>query len=109
MLLINNSKTRMTFVKKLKKLLAIKEHYFPQESINYFPLTFNKEFWSAFHKTMIMNIWDAMRDLVPFVQSKNMKNTHEGVLLSVKLQAKAANTNNKHWDFCIHSFEVIET
>ena len=29
-----------------------------------------------------------MRDLVPFVEFKNVKNTHGGVLLLVKLQAK---------------------
>ena len=29
----------------------------------------------------------ALRDLVPFVQFKNAKNTHGGVLLLVKLQA----------------------
>ena len=32
-------------------------------------------------------IWDALRDLVPFVQFKNLKKTHEGALLLVKLQA----------------------
>ena len=30
-----------------------------------------------------------MRNLVPFVQIKNMKNTHGGVLVLVKLQALA--------------------
>ena len=33
-------------------------------------------------------IYDVLRDLVPFVQFKNVKNTYEGVLLLVKLQAK---------------------
>ena len=33
-------------------------------------------------------ICDVLRDLVPFAQFKNMKNTHGGVLLLVKLQAK---------------------
>ena len=32
---------------------------------------------------------DALRDLVPFVQFKNVKNTHGGVLILVKLQASA--------------------
>ena len=32
---------------------------------------------------------DALRDLVPFVQFKTVKNTHGGVLLLVKLQAKS--------------------
>ena len=31
----------------------------------------------------------ALRDLLPFVQFKNMKNTHGGVLLLVKLQTKS--------------------
>ena len=30
---------------------------------------------------------DALRDLVPFLQLKSVKNTHGGVLLLVKLQA----------------------
>ena len=30
---------------------------------------------------------DALRDSVPFLQFKNVKNTHGGVLLLVKLQA----------------------
>ena len=33
----------------------------------------------------------ALRDLVPFIQFKNVKNTHGGVLLLVKLQT---NTHN---------------
>ena len=32
---------------------------------------------------------DVFRDLVPFVQFKNVKNTHGGVLLLVNLQAKS--------------------
>ena len=36
-----------------------------------------------------MNISDAVRDLAPFAQFKNVKNAHGGVLLSVKLQALA--------------------
>ena len=31
------------------------------------------------------NIRDALRDFVPFVQFKNLKNSHGGVLLSVNL------------------------
>ena len=34
-------------------------------------------------KLKIMNVCGALRDLVPFVQIKNVKNTHEGVLLLV--------------------------
>ena len=32
-------------------------------------------------------IWGALRDLVPFVQLKTLKNTHGGVLILAKLQA----------------------
>ena len=35
------------------------------------------------------NICDALRDLVPFAQFINMKNSHTGVFLLVKLQALA--------------------
>ena len=35
------------------------------------------------------NIYDALRNLVPFVQFKNVKNTHGRVLLLVKLKAKS--------------------
>ena len=35
------------------------------------------------------NICDALRDLVPFAQFKEMKNSHTGVFLLVKLQALA--------------------
>ena len=47
---------------------------------------------SAYKKpplTAIAEICDALRDLVPFVQFKNVKNTHGGVLILVKLQAEA--------------------
>ena len=37
--------------------------------------------------TYLLYIFYALRDLVPFVQFKNVKNTHGGVLLLVKLQA----------------------
>ena len=33
---------------------------------------------------------DALRDLIPFVQFKKLKNTHGGVLLLVKLKAQRA-------------------
>ena len=33
----------------------------------------------------------ALRNLVPFAQFKTVKNTHEGVLLLVKLQAETCN------------------
>ena len=35
------------------------------------------------------DLFVALRDLVPFLQFKNVKNTHGGVLLLVKLQALA--------------------
>ena len=38
-------------------------------------------------KTYLLYIFDALRDLVSFVQFKNVKNTHGGVLLLLKLQA----------------------
>ena len=38
-----------------------------------------------------MNIYDALRDLIPFVQFKKRENTHGGVLLLVKVQASACN------------------
>ena len=40
---------------------------------------------------LIFDIFVALRDLVPFVQCKNMKNTHGGVLVLVgcRLQAEA--------------------
>ena len=37
-------------------------------------------------------ICDALRSLIPFVQLKNVKNTHGGVLLLVKLHASAKAT-----------------
>ena len=35
-------------------------------------------------------IWDALHDLVPFVQFKNVNSTHGGVFLLEKLQVKPA-------------------
>ena len=40
---------------------------------------------------LVDNIWDALGDLLLFLQFENVKNTHEGVLLLVKLQAEACN------------------
>ena len=41
------------------------------------------------------NIYDALRVLVPSVQfPKNVKNVHGGVLVLVKLQAKASHDSN---------------
>ena len=39
-----------------------------------------------------VHLSDAWRDFIPFIQLKNMKNTHGGVLFSVKLQALAFNS-----------------
>ena len=36
-------------------------------------------------------ICDDLQDLVPFLQFKKVKNTHEGVLLLVKLEPSACN------------------
>ena len=47
-------------------------------------------------------ICDVLRDLVPFVQFKNVKNTQGGVLLLVKLQPSACNfttSNTPPWCF----------
>ena len=41
-------------------------------------------------------ICDALHDLVPFVQLKNVKNTHGGVLLLVKLRSEAFKTYPKN-------------
>ena len=46
----------------------------------------------AFHNPPHKSTCDVLRDLVPFVQFKNVKNTHGGVLLWVKLQATTSNT-----------------
>ena len=42
-----------------------------------------------FLKILSINICDALRALVPSVRIKNLKNTHGGLLLLVKLQASA--------------------
>ena len=47
-------------------------------------------------KIINQKIYDALRDFVLFVQVKNVKNTHERVLLFVKLQAK---NNTPSWVF----------
>ena len=49
-----------------------------------------------------MTMWDVFRDLVSFVRFKNVKNTHGGVLLVVKLMAEAYNfskSNTPPWLF----------
>ena len=44
-------------------------------------------------------LWDVLRDLVPFVQFKNVKNTHGGVLLLVKFLIENVNFNKKILEF----------
>ena len=47
----------------------------------------------AFITNTLVNTCDILRDLVPFVQLKNVKNTHGGALLLVKLQAESCTLN----------------
>ena len=52
-------------------------------------------------------ICDALRDLVPFIQFKKLKNTHVGPLFLVKLQAEACNfteSNTPPWVFLLQRF-----
>ena len=51
---------------------------------------------------IMMFIYGAFRDLVPFVQFKKRENSHGGVLLFVKFQALACNftkSNTPPWVF----------
>ena len=49
----------------------------------------------SFIRSPEANIYDALRVLVPFVRfAKNVKNVHGGVLVLVKLQAKASHDSN---------------
>ena len=64
----------------------------------------NKKSWGHFYGAfdLMDSICDVLRDLVPFEQFKNVKNTHGEVLLSVKLQAKTCNftkSNTPPWVF----------
>ena len=47
-------------------------------------------------KRNFINICDALRNLVPFVQFKKCENTHGGMLLLVKFQFKS---NTPSWMF----------
>ena len=53
------------------------------------------EHCNGFHKSSLNSIktfkFDALRDLVPFVQFRKRENTHRGVLRLVKLRALARN------------------
>ena len=44
----------------------------------------------------LTNMWDALRDFVLLAQFKNVKNTHGGVLLLVKLQVSDSSTGIFH-------------
>ena len=46
---------------------------------------------------------NALRDLLPFAQIKNVKNTHGGVLLLVKLKAKACNSTKSNTLPCMEA------
>ena len=50
---------------------------------------------------------DALRNLVPFVEFKNLKNTYGGVLLLAKLQAKAYNFTKRNTPPSVFSFFLI--
>ena len=54
-----------------------------------FHLAFCYRHNAHFKHVYLHDKYDALRDLVPFVQYKKLKNTHEGVLILVKLQASA--------------------
>lgn len=45
---------------------------------------------------IVMQIRDALRDLISFVKFKKDQSTHGGVLLLVKLQDKACNFNKSN-------------
>ena len=48
-------------------------------------------------------------DLVPFEQLKNMKNTHGGVLFSVKLPTEAYKFTKKHSSTGVfHVFQIVQ-
>ena len=54
-----------------------------------------------------MSICNALRDLVPFVQSKTSENTHRGVILLVKLLAEVCDltkSNTPPWVFTFLNF-----
>ena len=58
-----------------------------------------------------LSIWDTLRDLVPLVQFKKMKNIHRGVLLLVKLQTKASNfteSSTRPWIFFVAIFKLYK-
>ena len=52
---------------------------------------------------------DALRDLVTFVQFKNVENSHGGVLFLVKLKAKTYNFTKNNTLPCLFSYFLICT
>ena len=56
---------------------------------------------------MHIDICDVLSNLVPFIQFKNVKNTHGGMLILVKLQAFFAKSNTPPWVF-FHVFKIIQ-
>ena len=58
---------------------------------------------------LAVDIWDGLRDLVQFLYNfKNMKNIHGGMLLLVKLQAKAYNfTKNNTLPLVFFTFSKL--
>ena len=56
-------------------------------SYDLWDVTWCEIYWAIIFNRLI--ICDVLRDLVAFVQFKNVKNTHGGELLLVKLQAEA--------------------
>ena len=51
-------------------------------------------------RTTTVYIWDALRNLAPFVQLKNAKKTHGGVLLLVKLHASSIGVSYVFFKLC---------
>ena len=57
----------------------------------------------------MIHLRDAWRDFIPFMQFKNVKNTHGGVLFSVKLQALAFNsTESKTSPWVFFVFLIVQ-
>ena len=56
-----------------------------------------------------VNICDAFRDLLPFLQIKKHENTYEGILLLVKLHAEACNFTRSntppYFQYCLRKLQ----
>ena len=56
-----------------------------------------------------LHIRGTLRDLVPFVQFRNVKNTHGGVLLLVKLKAEACKFTKSNTSMGVfHVFKIVQ-